>query len=396
MPGAQTLAALDTAPDQECSISLVGAAAPSGQAQPPNTLVVSCRGSPGGVQLQLSPWLQAAAAASTNGSAQAAQNATRDRNRLPDVRISGVEVAGAPEEGPGRGSGGSGEEAGDWRLALVCGPGTTHLRLHDSLVWKVPLSTRGPVLQLVGCGAVSFRNVTLTGLVAGPGASPDVAPAYGVVHASGLMAGSHLSGVECSEVAGSHTWACFLLSFDEDEQGREGEQQSGLLPGTVEITDSRFRNTNITARVDRVLKSTALLPSVAAALNRNQVAGGGCGGGMYGAVVVGSTPRTNQTASDVGGSSPPPVTVNVRVVSSSADGCTGGCGGVFAATCPLVSVQGIRHACLLPLRCTLGLGSAERRRAGRAPELQSRCTVGRGSAKHLHACRRKVVAVGEI
>ncbi len=353
--------ALDTAPDQECSISLVGAA-PSGRVQPPNTLAVSCRGSPGGVQLLLSPWLQAAAAASTNGSAPAAQSATRDRSGLPDVRIGGVEVAGAPEEGPGRGSGGSGEEAGDWRLALVCSPGTTHLRLYDSLVWKVPLSTRGPVLQLVGCGAVSFDNVTLTELTALPGASADTAPAYGAVHARGLVAGARLSGVECSEVAGSHTWACFLLSFEEDVQGREGEQPA-LLKGTVEIADSLFSNTNVTARVDRVLKTTALMPSVAAALKPNQLLGGGlgggCGGGMYGAVVVGSAPRTIKTAVDVGGGSPPPGVVTVRVVSSSADGCTGGCGGVLAVTCPVVSVHMGGRPYLLRLRCTLGLRLAD-------------------------------------
>ncbi len=361
--------ALDTAPDQECSISLVGTppSGPGGPTWPANTLVVSCRGSPGGVQLLLSPWLQAAAAASANASAPAAQNATRDRSGLPGVRISGAEVAGAPEEGPGRGSGGSGEEAEDWRLALVCGPGTTHLRVHDSVVGGVPLSTRGPVLQLVGCGAVSFDNVTLTELEGRPWNFLDFAPAYGAVHARGLMAGARLSDVECSDVSNAHTWACFLLSFDEGVQRDAGEQGQPQQPSpavaqpTVEITNSLFRNTEVQANLLTTLRGTALLPSVAVALNRNQQAGEGCGGGMYGAVVVGSAPRTNQTALDVGGGpdlpldlpSPPPVTVSVRVVSSRAEGCSGGCGAVLAATCPLVSLQVVRRACLLHRRGVL-------------------------------------------
>ncbi len=351
--------------DVECSIELVRART-SGQLQPSpanSTLSVTCRGVPGGVQLLLSPWLQAAANASGSLAGANATNATRGNEQLPDTQITGVRVAGAPEEG-----GSSGDQQGsdgDWRLGLVCGPGVRHLRVSHSVLRGAPLSTRGPLLQLAGCGAVSFHNVTLTQLAAPPWTSPGLTPAYGAVHARGLVAGAWLSGVECSHVAGSHTWACFLLSFNEEEgeqgaAGEAGEQQRGeegaLAQGTVDIRDSVFVNTTVAASLEVQLNSTLLLPSVATVLNRNQYMGADCGGGVHGAVVVGcapySTSKANAAAGDGtgardGGSDsalwwdlpyPPPVAVDMRVESIRADGCSGGCGAVISTNVPVVSM----------------------------------------------------------
>lgn len=368
--------------DIECSIVLVVATSLEQlrTIAANNSLAVVCRGAPGGVQLLLSPWLQAAANASASA---AGVNAAGGHDRLPSVQITGVEVAGAPEDGGSGGDQQGSSRDGDWRLGLVCGPGVQHLRVSHSVLRGLPLSIRGPVLQLVGCGAVSFHNVTLTHLTAPPGASPSLSPAYGAVHARGLVAGAWLSDVECSHVAGSHTWACFLLSFHEEERpegppGEEGEQQQGQgqggvqAQGIVDIRDSLFVNISVAASLEFELDSTLLLPSVATVLNGNQYMGADCGNGVYGAVVVGCAPYSwsmaafssgaagNGTGDGDGGSDssfwwdlpdPPRLAVDVRVQSIRAEGCSGGCGPIISTTVPLVST--LTSSCVLSWRFPL-------------------------------------------
>ncbi len=261
--------------------------------------------------MRLSPWLHSAAA---GGSAN-----------TPDVSLSGVSLSAEPISStapPGE------PPAGDWRVVLVCGPGVNHLQLADSSISDLPLSPLGPVLQLVGCGAVSLTNVTLTRLAAAAaaeGTSPASLPVYGAVHAAGLRQGALVRDSECSHVEGAHIWACLLLSFADDPA--DANERSAAR--VVEVRGSTLHSNSVAADGVEELDASLLLPEVAAALlpAANQQS---CGG-AYGAVVVSS-----------GG------VVDVVVANSTMDNNTGGCGGALAALCPTVRyVGGARESTLI-------------------------------------------------
>ncbi|KXZ48003.1 hypothetical protein GPECTOR_31g367 [Gonium pectorale] len=105
-----------------------------------------------------------------------------------------------------------GYEDGDWGVDLLAVP---HLLLADSVVSGLPLSRLAPLLQCLGCGRVTVRNLTLADLsapadaTAAPADAVDTRP-YGAARFTGLS-GAELSGVSCSGVRGGRAWACLLL-----------------------------------------------------------------------------------------------------------------------------------------------------------------------------------------
>ncbi len=325
-------------PSHSCTAIMTGIGSPGvpPSAAGPLRLTLTCSGGVG-LTVRLSPWLDSA----RNRSSSSSSNSIPDNlpgpdgshaSTPPEVSVQGLTIS--PEPLPG--SSGTGNE--DWRMVLVCGPEVAHLRLHSSVLADVPLSTKGPLLQLVSCGTLSLSAVTLARLSAPSGTSPDALPAYGAVHARGLRQGALLDGVECSGVAGTHTWACFLLSFAEQEQPGTGglapspspqQQAEQPLPSArVQIQNSRLTDNNVAANTSRPLNQSLLLPDVAAALS----IGRGCLGGSYGAVVVSSA-----SAPTAGMAVQRTAVVDVVVSNSTLSNNAGGCGGALAALCSLVS-----------------------------------------------------------
>ncbi|EFJ43305.1 hypothetical protein VOLCADRAFT_96556 [Volvox carteri f. nagariensis] len=90
----------------------------------------------------------------------------------------------------------------DWGLDIVNVP---HLQLVDSVVSGIPLSSVGPLLQILNCSTLTTRNVTLEALHRPPGEA-----AYGAVRVTGLQSAT-FDGIRCSDVRDALGWACLLL-----------------------------------------------------------------------------------------------------------------------------------------------------------------------------------------
>ncbi|GLI62650.1 hypothetical protein VaNZ11_005318 [Volvox africanus] len=93
----------------------------------------------------------------------------------------------------------------DWGIDLLNVP---HLKLVDSVVSGVPLSTSGPLLQCLNCSFLTAQNVTLQGLRRPAHLSST--SHFGAVRVTGLR-GASLESIHCSEVRGAMGWACVLL-----------------------------------------------------------------------------------------------------------------------------------------------------------------------------------------
>ncbi|GIL48618.1 hypothetical protein Vafri_5090 [Volvox africanus] len=93
----------------------------------------------------------------------------------------------------------------DWGIDLLNVP---HLKLVDSVVSGVPLSTSGPLLQCLNCSFLTAQNVTLQGLRRP--ANRSSTSHFGAVRVTGLR-GANLESIRCSEVRGAMGWACVLL-----------------------------------------------------------------------------------------------------------------------------------------------------------------------------------------
>ncbi len=314
MPPAITTRTLGN-PSHTCTLFMAGGSSgePPAPASALGRLSLTCTGAKGDLEVRLSPWLHGAAR-SSNPTSSSGSTVPH-----PDVSLNGVSLSAEPIRSsttpPGE------PPAGDWRVVLVCGPGVTHLQLSDSSISDLPLSPLGPVLQLVGCGAVSLTNVTITRLAASTaaeGTSPATLPVYGAVHAAGLTQGALVRDSECSHVMGAHIWACLLLSFADDPAGANEPSAARV----VEVRGSTLHSNSVASNSTRKLDASLLLPEVAAALL--PAANQSCGG-AYGAVVVSS-----------GG------VVDVVVANSTMDNNTGGCGGALAALC--TTVCGWRYA----------------------------------------------------
>lgn len=97
----------------------------------------------------------------------------------------------------------------DWGLDLQ---GVPHLRLMDSIISSMPLSSAGPLLQCYLCAYLTTQNVTLRELKRSPSRE---LPAYGAFRFTGLL-GATLDNFKCSDVHGAAGWACSLLQARED------------------------------------------------------------------------------------------------------------------------------------------------------------------------------------
>ncbi len=260
-------------------------------------------------------------------------------------------------------------------MALACrsssSTNVTHLHLVDSLVVNVPLSTNGPLVWLDGCNTESFSNVTLAQLRAPRGASPVTAPVHGAVFASGLDREVQMTDVDCTYVVGSHTWACFLLSFTPNAAAAGGGRaQGGFLPppggavdagtaplpppadgpaplpgaGTataaaaaVSIKDCRFSNNGVlTTLLDSLLETSLLQRDVAAALAAgSRQADTDCGGGSYGALVFSLAPSARSQANGSTEAAGQPL-LSVHIQGSTFRSNIGGCGAALASLAPQV------------------------------------------------------------
>ncbi len=350
------------APSHSCAIIMTGSSSPGvpPSAAAPPRLTLMCSGGVG-LEVRLSPWLDSARSRST-GSAPGPNQGPA--STAPDVLVQGVAVSDDQLRRPNSSTNGQ-----DWRVVLLCGPGVSHLLLHSSVLADLPLSTEGPLLQLVSCGTLSLSNVTLARLTGSPGASPDALPVYGAVHARGLRQGALLDGMECSGVAGAHTWACFLLGFEERE--REGDasplapppspqQQAGQPPPAAmfQIHNSKLYNNTVSAHTATPQHLSRLLPEVAAALS----VGGGCNSSSFGAIVVSSASFQQYDRPPPPGVAPRrTAVVDVVVSNSTLANNTGGCGGALAALCDLVSSskggstinEHLDRRCCLPTCCAI-------------------------------------------
>ncbi|EFJ43308.1 hypothetical protein VOLCADRAFT_96559 [Volvox carteri f. nagariensis] len=109
----------------------------------------------------------------------------------------------------------------DWGLDIVNVP---HLQLVDSVVSGIPLSSVGPLLQILNCSTLTTRNVTLEALHRPPDVMDRV---YGAVRVTRVQA-ANLDGIQCSDVQGAMGWACLLLQANPR--------------GTVSLSNSLFVN----------------------------------------------------------------------------------------------------------------------------------------------------------
>lgn len=121
----------------------------------------------------------------------------------------------------------------DWGVTFS---GVPHLRLIDSVLTDLPLSTVAALLQCEGCERLSIHNLTLQRLRA-PwlGEAADAGQqVYGALAASGLRSVA-ASGVNCTGVTGAHGWACMLLEYKRETSSADMGKDGSFL-----LEDSKF------------------------------------------------------------------------------------------------------------------------------------------------------------
>ncbi|PNH10230.1 putative outer membrane protein pmp20 [Tetrabaena socialis] len=181
--------------------------------------------------------------------------------------------------------------AEDWGITFV---GVPHLRLINTEVSNLPLSSVGPLLQCSSCPYVSIVNVTIAKLAGTPvpdDGGPPSSLVYGALHATGLV-GANVMGLECSDVHNGHGWACLLLAYS----------STGLAAQQLQLVGSSFTNNSV----------------VWPGLNGSAVSIDGNAYGL-GAIVV----QSLASASTAEG-------LIVSVVNSTSSGNIGGCGASLA------------------------------------------------------------------
>ncbi|KAG2427581.1 hypothetical protein HXX76_012235 [Chlamydomonas incerta] len=129
--------------------------------------------------------------------------------------IRGAEVVAlARESSAGAATGGDAAEQ-DWGITVM---GTPHLRIVDSEVVGMPLSSVGALLHCADCAFATFENVTLLNL---NGDSSSTAGStlpkavHGAVHLEGVHS-VRVEGLRCSGVQGAHGWACLRMDVGRD------------------------------------------------------------------------------------------------------------------------------------------------------------------------------------
>ena len=148
--------------------------------------------------------------------------------------------------------------ADDWGLTFS---GLRHLRLVDSVIRGVPLSSVGPLLQCQDCTAVSVANLTVQSVygsvnAADPTAEPPRTGLWGVLHATAVQQ-AHLSGFRCVDVTGATGWSCLRLQLAASSSSSSGSgSSSGSSSGSgsswagaeVWLEDSVLANSSVVWR----------------------------------------------------------------------------------------------------------------------------------------------------
>ncbi|KAG2493238.1 hypothetical protein HYH03_008654 [Edaphochlamys debaryana] len=140
----------------------------------------------------------------------------------------------------------------DWGITFR---NVTHLRLVNSAIANLRLSTGGPLLQCINCPYLTFENVTLSALSGFPADQYAASAFYvngsawgqpsllyeatpypqdtvfGPLHASNVTS-AQLTGFTCADVQASHGWACLLL------QAGPGQQAPSLSVQASSVRDT--------------------------------------------------------------------------------------------------------------------------------------------------------------
>ncbi|KAG2431787.1 hypothetical protein HXX76_009283 [Chlamydomonas incerta] len=136
--------------------------------------------------------------------------------------------------------------ADDWGLTFS---GLRHLRLVNSTISGVPLTSIGPLLRCLDCAAVSVANLTVQSVygsanAADPAAAPPRTGLWGVLHASGVQR-AHLTGLQCVGVIGATGWSCLRLEL---AASSSGSSDNGWAGAEVWLEDSVLADSSVVWR----------------------------------------------------------------------------------------------------------------------------------------------------